>query len=77
MPSPPAAEPKSEPDELPVHELDEYQNLIAWEFLCLLDLGFDIAQATALVHVPHFSWHTADALLKRGWPHETVTDELT
>lgn len=71
----PQAEPAS-PEELGV-ELDEVQSLAAWEFLCLLDIGFSVAECQELVAIKNFSWHSADALLKKGWPHATVVDELT
>ena len=68
-----AAEPEPE-DRL----LDEFESLIAWEFLMCLDLGFSIEQSTALVAVRNFTWHEAERLLKeRGYPHATVVDELT
>ena len=71
----PQAEPEPEPEESP--ELDEQQRLVAWEFLCFLDLGFTIDQAQLLICVPHISWHDADALLKKGCSRSFVVDQLT
>ena len=64
------------PDD-PSVELDEVQSLAAWEFLCLLDLGFAIEECLTLIDLPRFTWHDAEALLKKGWPHATVVDDLT
>lgn len=81
MPTLPQAEPQSETPDLPGFgaDLDEHQQLIAWEFLMCLDLGFSIAQSQALIEVPHFSWHSADDLITAHptWPLATVVDELT
>ena len=76
FPSPPVApdRPESEPEE---DLLDESGRLVSWEFRMCLELAFDVEQSTALVHTPHFTWHDADNLLKRGCSHAFVVDELT
>lgn len=75
-PRPPQAEPAPEPEPND-RVLDEFESLIAWEFLMCLDLGFSIEQATLLTCVRNFSWHEAERLLEKGCPHETVVDQLT
>lgn len=75
-PKPPQADPQPATDDLN-WELDEVQNLVAWECLMCLDLGFDLEQSMTLIALPNFTWHAADTLLKKGWPHATVVDELT
>lgn len=69
--------PQSEPEPEESPESDEQHRLVAWEFLCLLDLGFTIDQAQLLICVPHISWHDAEALLKKGCSHPFVVDQLT
>ena len=73
-PSVPARPPESEFEE---GLLDESGRLVSWEFRMCLELAFDIEQSTALAYTPHFSWHDADRLLKRGCSHAFVVDELT
>ena len=63
---------------LPNDELDEEQRITAWNFLCLLDLGFSISQCLAIIEIrPRVSWHDAECLLQQGCPHETAVDLLT
>lgn len=50
--------------------------LLAHRTLGLLNLGFTIEQATLM------AWrtdvvHEAEALLRRGWPHDYITGELS
>jgi len=62
---------------MPSDELSEDQQVAAWEFLMLLDLGFTVQQGLKLVAIPHFSWHDAERLVKKGMPLELVIDQLT
>jgi hypothetical protein len=74
-PMPPQAQ--TEQEEGLDRQLDEHEQLVAWEFLMLLELGFTVKDSHLLVAIPYFTWHDADDLLKRGLSHEQAVDQLT
>jgi hypothetical protein len=61
------------------HELDEHEQLVAWEFLMCLEMGFSVEQSMAMLGVQHFTWHDAQDLIRAhpSWPLATIVDELT
>lgn len=65
-PSPKKPEP--EPDPVQAEELDEAQNIVAWRYLMLLDLGISPTDALELVAIPHLDWHSAERLIRKGCP---------
>jgi len=56
--------------------LEDFQRLVAWRFLMLLDLKFSVEQATALVQDRNFDWHRAEYLIHKGASHQFVMDEM-
>jgi hypothetical protein len=73
--------PEESKDPKPLPEIDPDSNdevlrVASYRTLGLLDLGFNLEQTLRIVHIADVV-HTAEALLKRGAPHEYVVDELT
>lgn len=74
---PPGDKPEPQ-DPSPALELDsddEVLRVASYRTIGLLDLGFNLEQTLAIVHLADVV-HTADALLKKGAPHAFVVDEL-
>lgn len=63
---------KSDPPPTPAEkrELTEAEQLLAWRYLMLLDLGFVPDEAYTLIRNPRLNWHDAERLIQKGCPRD-------